>query len=105
MDTKDSDDTNTITSVQLVETRNALQQQQSISKSNQSDTLEKIQSISQADNEDNKKDVERKTSSSDQVGPISQLRRTLERIRFVLLVIGIILSMFMISLNSTVVAP
>lgn len=105
MDTKDSDDTNTITSVQLVETRNALQQQQSISKSNQSDTLEKIQSISQADNEDNKKDVDLKTSSSDQVEPISQLRRTLERIRFVLLVIGIILSMFMISLNSTVVAP
>lgn len=105
MDTKDGDDTNTIASVQLNETRDTLQQQ-SISKSNQGETIEKVQSIPQADKEDGKKDVNLETPpSSDEAKPKTRSRRIFERIRFVLLVIGIILSMFMISLNSTVVAP
>lgn len=104
MDTKDGDDTNTIASVQLTETRDVLQQQ-SISKSNQGETLEKVLSISQADND--KKDVNLETPPppSDEAKPKTRSRRIFERVRFVLLVIGIILSMFMISLNSTVVAP
>ncbi|CDH58211.1 family drug resistance transporter [Lichtheimia corymbifera JMRC:FSU:9682] len=106
MDTKDGDDTNTIASVQLTETRDVLQQR-SISKSNQGETIEKVQSISQANNEDDKKDINLETPPppSDEAKPKTRSRRIFERVRFVLLVIGIILSMFMISLNSTVVAP
>ena len=106
MESKDGDDTNTITSVQLIEPRD-VSQQQSISKSNHGETIEKVQSTPEADRGDDEKhvNVEISSSSSDKVNSNTRLRRIFERVRFVLLVIGIILSMFMISLNSTVVAP